>query len=117
MVQISVEEGSNMDTQESSKWETWEREGYQTGRFSILPQTMSTIRDYIEHGYQPGSFLTAVICNDLKGTVNQADDNNIRNIPAFVIFLCNNAPAGCWGSAEKMKVWIQKKKEEREEYE
>ena len=106
-----------MDTQEIGKWETWEREGYQSGRFQILAPTMSVIKNYIEYGYQPGSFLTAIICNDLKETVNQADDQNIKNIPAFVIFLCNNAPTGCWGSAEKMKVWIQKKKEEKGEYE
>ena len=104
-----------MDTQEISKWETWEREGYQTGRFYISPYMMTVIKNYIEGGYQPGSFLTAVICNDLRGVINQAGwDENMRNIPAFVIFFCNKAPADCWGSQEKMELWIEKKRRERE---
>ena len=101
-----------MDAQEISKWETWEREGYQTGRFYISPYTMNIIKGYIRDGYQPGSFLTAIICNDLRGAINHGDDENIRNIPAFVIFFCNKAPADCWGSQEKMKLWVQKKRQE-----
>ena len=104
-----------MDTQEISKWETWEREGYQTGRFSISPYMVSVIKDYVEHGYDPGSFLSAVICNNLREAVNRADDGNMRNLPAFVIFLCNNTPAGCWGSKRNMEWWIREKRQEREE--
>lgn len=71
------------------------------------------INRYIEHGIEPGSFLTAVIQNDFVNAVAQADDNNIRNLPAYANYFYNHAPSQCWGSAEVMNEWIGLKREER----
>ena len=59
------------------------------------------------------SMLDAIISNDLRESTGRADDDNLRNIPAFVAFFWNEAPASCWGSTEKMKAWIENKKERR----
>ena len=41
--------------------------------YSSLPDYMqSGVQYYIEHGYEPGGFLTAVICNDLANAVGKA---------------------------------------------
>jgi hypothetical protein len=69
----------------------------------------SSLRGYVEQHIPVGSFLEAVISNDLKQAVQQADDTNIRNIPAFVGYLYNNAPSECWGSKEKYKRWLAPK--------
>lgn len=79
--------------------------GYQFREFTIPDYMMDGLRAYIEHGIEPGSFLSAVISNDLREAISCADDTNIRNLPAYVAYLYNEAPSPCWGSAEKMQAW------------
>ena len=74
--------------------------------FCIPERMMGGLTRYVEHGLQPGDFLTAVITNDLKEAVARADDENIKNLPAYVGWLYNEAPAACWGSREAMDAWI-----------
>lgn len=61
---------------------------------------------YIRRGVKPGSFLSAVIANDLREAVNCADQTNMRNLPAYVAFFYNEAPRHCWGSPEAMVAWM-----------
>jgi len=83
-----------------------------TFRGFVIPEyMMGGIQRYIDHGLEPGDFLTAVICNDLHLAVGRADDLNIVNLPAYVGYLYNEAPSECWGSREKMEAWIAKKRE------
>ena len=82
------------------------------GQEFYIPEYMEGgIKLYITKGIPPGSFLTAIICNDLIGAIAQADDVNIHNIPAFVAWFYNEAPTNCWGSKEKMIKWINKFRE------
>ena len=64
---------------------------------------------YILHGLPTGHFLTAVLSNDLREAVNRADKDNIKALPAYVKFLYNDAPAGCWGSEDKVESWIKRR--------
>ena len=50
--------------------------------------------------------MQAVICNNLKESVGQADDENMDNLPAYVGYFYNEAPSACWGSKEAMDQWI-----------
>jgi hypothetical protein len=75
---------------------------------------MEGLRAYIDEGRAPGQFLTAIICNDLRGAVDRADNENLANIAAFVGYLYNEAPSACWGSVEKMDAWLDKKWFERQ---
>ena len=63
---------------------------------------------YIENGIAPGSFLTAVICNDLMGAFERADEINAAAMRDWVIFFYNDAPSICWGSPDKFNAWIAK---------
>lgn len=63
------------------------------------------VRRYIEHAIPPGSFLTAVICNDLKEACGRADDENQRNLCEIVKWFYNEAPHDCWGSEDAMRTW------------
>ena len=75
--------------------------------WSLIPEHMiGGLRRYIENGIPPGHFLTAVLCNDLRGAVDRADDTNRRRLADYVIFLYNYVPSQCWGSPEKFEVWI-----------
>lgn len=80
---------------------------YEWNSFYIPERMMEGIRDYIERKAEPGEFLAAIIRNDgLREVVGRADDENMRNLPAFVEYFYNHAPWDCWGSREKMEKWI-----------
>ena len=86
---------------------------YTAGRaanWSLIPDHMiGGLRRYIENGIKPGSFLTALLCNDLRETCERADDVNRHRIYDYVKFLYNYAPAGIWGSPEIVAQWIERK--------
>lgn len=75
--------------------------------FRIRPDMIDAILRYIDDRIEPGGFLTAVICNDLREAVGRADDGNLANLPAFVAYFYNEAPSNCWGSKEKMDAWLE----------
>ena len=60
---------------------------------------------YIDDGYIPGHFLTAVLENDLSEAVGRADPLNLILLPAIVQWVYNEAPADCWGSRQKVLAW------------
>ena len=76
-------------------------------QFYIRDNMMQGIKDYIENRWEPGSFLSAVIVNNLKQAVMYADDDNMENLPAFVDYFYNHAPIDCWGSEENFLGWLE----------
>ncbi len=69
---------------------------------------VDSIQNYVMHGTPPGSFLYAVLSNNLFEAVGRADDFNIRLLPEIVNYCYNNIPQACWGSRETVKKWIEK---------
>ncbi len=63
---------------------------------------------WIEHGIQPGRFLSAVICNDLRGAVTRADADNLPRLLAIVIWWCHETPLECWGNAAAARAWAER---------
>jgi len=61
---------------------------------------------YLEEGVLPGGFLTAVLENDLKGSLAAADDQSVRELPGLVSYLYNEIPSTAWGSPENVEQWI-----------
>lgn len=79
--------------------------------YSRLPEAaQGGMRRYIEHGIMPGSFLTAVLENDLSGSFGAADHINVLLIHNYVKWLYNYAPSPCWGSPEAVKEWAASRK-------
>lgn len=72
-----------------------------------IPRRMRIpILNYIHNRVQPGDFLEAVITNNLSGACARADDENLKNLPAYVAYFHNEAPSQCWGSTQKMDAWL-----------
>jgi hypothetical protein len=65
------------------------------------------IRIFVLDGKIPGHFLRAVLSNDLKEAVGQADEVNLTCLHQYVRFLYNYAPAICWGSIQKIEKWAE----------
>lgn len=55
-----------------------------------------------------GSFLEAILTNDLKRAVGHADRYNMLTIPAIVAYMVNELPFECYGSTKKYDAWIAK---------
>lgn len=85
---------------------------------SGIPRYMrGSIINYVEFGIPVGSFLECLITNDLKGTLQHADDNNITKLKEYVMWFYANAPSGCWGSEEQVATWRKARAEESKDEE
>ena len=62
---------------------------------------------YYENGIEPGSFLTAVINNDLKEAIGRADDINLHHLYKYMMWFYNEAPSGSWGHPNATSDWYK----------
>ena len=71
----------------------------------IPPHMHGGILRYLFDGIEPGSFLTAVFENDLKGAVVQADAINAAALVNYGKFLIWHMPMSSVGSREAVQKW------------
>lgn len=77
--------------------------------WNLVPEHIRDgIRLYVERGIPPGSFLQAVICNDLREACGRADDINRSRLFQIVQFFYLDTPSGCWGSSKHYSDWIKR---------
>lgn len=77
-----------------------------TASYECLPEHMREVaRRYVEDGIEPGSFLSAVLGNNLTLSFILADERNRKRMADFVTWLLHRCPRGAWGDAEKVKHW------------
>jgi len=73
----------------------------------LLPEHMrDAMRNYLFHRIEPGSFLAAVLCNDLRGAVGSADRINKQALTEIVQFCMWALPSNAWGSTERVAAWL-----------
>jgi hypothetical protein len=76
----------------------------------MIPEhTKGSIDRYVEYGYEPGGFVTAVLCNDLFGAINRADNENIVSLRDICLYVYNDIPGNCWGDKTTMRDYIASK--------
>lgn len=74
--------------------------------YSKLPAGLRAgFRTYVERGVPPGSFICAVLKNDLAGATMRADPSNLAAMPSILRWLRWNVPGACWGSTERFSEW------------
>lgn len=77
--------------------------------YAGLPESLRDgMRCYIEDHRETGSFLRAVLSNDLRGACERADDGNQRALFDIVAWVYNEAPSTCWGSPTAVAAWLAK---------
>jgi hypothetical protein len=74
---------------------------------AIPIHTAEGIDRYVQERIHPGSFLEAVLCNDLREACAHADEDNAVALWAIVAFLYNEIPIAAWGSPEKFTAWLE----------
>jgi len=82
---------------------------YLFNQFVIRDDMVDSLRAYIDKRADPGDFLLAVLEDSLGRAVGSADRDNMENLPAFAVWLYNEAPSIAWGSREKVQAWLSGK--------
>jgi hypothetical protein len=72
------------------------------------------IFNYLAYGYDPGGFLTAVLTNDLYRAAGISDFENKKRLAFVANFVAMNLPLACYGTAKKMRAWMELSNEDRE---
>ena len=80
---------------------------YEFQIYEVPAHMREGVKRYIHTRTRPGSFLQAVISNNLKEAVMLADGKNMFNLPAYINYFYNHAPHDCWGSEKEMEAWIK----------
>lgn len=61
---------------------------------------------YFMHHKKPGSFLLAVLQNNLSDACGRADETSGRHFPEIMRFLYCHAPGVAWGNDELVRAWL-----------
>ena len=78
-----------------------------------LEDAIDSITHYATDGRRLGSFLHAVVANDLCEAIDRADATSLANLPAIVRHLYTSVPMGRWGSYASVAAWLDLKDRER----
>ena len=79
-----------------------------TGQYAIIPElTQGALTRYVENRIPTGGFLEAVLRNDLFGAMAKADTSNQIALPAICMYIYNEMPGDCWGSADIINEWLR----------
>ena len=89
-------------------------ETYEAVGQTANPRILKAINRHVTHGTQSDSFTRALLCNSFVDVMFRADPENRANLYAYASYLHWCVPGNCWGSAEKVEAWREKKAAEVE---
>jgi len=72
-----------------------------------LEDVFGALDRYANHGIPTGSFLRAVLANDLFGAMGRADINSSTYLHDTVKLIYNQFPSNIWGSYEIVDNYIK----------
>jgi hypothetical protein len=73
----------------------------------ISGTVINSLNRYVKDRIMPGSFLRAVLCNQLYAAVTLADQENLASLKEIVHYVYNELPEESWGSADRVWAWAQ----------
>lgn len=91
-----------------------ERMALNARRCGIPEYMIDGLIRYVFDRVPPGSFLMAVLENNLMRAMECADETNSRCLKAYAMFLYNYVPMSCKGSPEKVEAWLSRKPDDAE---
>jgi hypothetical protein len=72
-------------------------------------EIVDTIKQYVEHRLEPGSFVRAVLENDLMSAIFKAHPLMLPHLKYVCMYVWWEIPSECWGSREKVNAWLKRK--------
>ena len=78
----------------------------------MVPQQIKdALHRYVNEGIPTGSFLGAVLENDLMGAIGKADLSNRYNMFEICNYVYNTLPSSVWGNPDRVRNHLDKFKE------
>ena len=68
---------------------------------------LSCLDRYVEHGTDPGSFLRAVLENDLFAAMRSAHPATVHASKDLVKYISAELPCACYGSKRAVADWVR----------
>jgi hypothetical protein len=87
--------------------------GVTLGQYRIPENLHEGLIAFIVDGRPTGSFLMAVLQNNLSQACYNADENSAEALVRIVRWLYNEVPGNCWGSPENVADWLKLRHQER----
>lgn len=79
---------------------------YDRADWNLIPDHMvEGVKNWVEYGWFPGSFLTKMLEHDIYDAVWCADNVNEGSIANWVKFLEWYMPSQCHGNEERVRDW------------
>lgn len=75
--------------------------------YPIRDDLYGALERYLNNGIMPGSFLTAVLENNLCEAFGRADICNEHNMKNIVGYVYNHLPSNAWGSKERVTTYLE----------
>jgi len=76
-------------------------------KYEKIPQHIrDTLLRYLQFGCPPGSFMTAVLSNDLRGALSNADAASLDGLKSIWLFTVNEMPGLAVGGSDDVSRWI-----------
>jgi hypothetical protein len=72
-----------------------------------LAEAASALQRYQDHRMHPGSFLEAVLSNDLQGAISYADHESLEQLPHIARHVFSRMSSGLCGSREKFRAHLE----------
>jgi hypothetical protein len=80
---------------------------------SQIPERFKESLIRYTEGLHTGGFLEKVLENDLFGAIARADSEALVALPDIVGYIYNEIPQGCYGSPERVTLWLRMSDAER----
>ena len=95
----------------AEKLSLFRKEEMKMGSLVIPDHTKEALDNYFLRGYEPGSFVTCILTDDLYRAVGWADMQNRHAIYEIVKWLTTDpiVPANSFGTFEKVADWLNDK--------
>lgn len=78
-------------------------------------ETFQTLERYYLHGLDPGSYMLAVLTNDLFGAMGAADEWSREEMHRLCTYIYSYMPSTSWGSKEKVRAHCMFRREQDDE--
>ncbi len=76
--------------------------------YSLAPEHLRIgLRNYIESGYVPGSFLQSILKGDIHAAIKVADNSSLMQLRSLIIFIEEEFPEVAYGTPEKFNNWLK----------
>lgn len=79
--------------------------------YPIREDWFGALERYLNMGIMPGSFMTAVLENNLVEAFSRADIMNSANLKNIIGYVYNHLPSNSWGSPQRVHDYLESLKE------